>query len=79
MKASIGRSTFAGHHIAVRQVVSAAEWEANAGRYPTADDTTYSASLMQQVTAPGAFAGWIAPPAGGIHAKPVDFEYVKLS
>jgi benzoyl-CoA 2,3-epoxidase subunit B len=72
---------FAGHHIAPSgQVVSGAEWEANAGQWlPTADDTAYIASLMQQVTAPGAFAGWIAPPASGIHAKPVDFEYVKLS
>jgi len=26
----------------------------------------------------GKFANWIAPPAAGIHDKPVDFEYVKV-
>jgi benzoyl-CoA 2,3-dioxygenase component B len=33
---------------------------------------------MQQVTEPGKFAGWIAPPARGINGQSVDFEYVKL-
>ena len=27
---------------------------------------------------PGKMAGWVAPPSKGIHAKPVDFEYVKI-
>ena len=33
---------------------------------------------MRPVREPGRMAGWIAPPATGIHAKPVDYEYVKL-
>ena len=34
---------------------------------------------MVGVREPGRMAGWLAPPSAGIHAKPVDFEYVKLS
>ena len=34
-------------------------------------------SLMQPVLEPGRMAGWLAPPATGIHAKPLDFEYVR--
>jgi benzoyl-CoA 2,3-dioxygenase component B len=34
--------------------------------------------LMVGVTEPGKMAGWVAPPSKGIHAKPVDFEYVKI-
>ena len=45
---------------------------------PTDDDQKYVGSLMRQVIAPGQFAGWIAPPANGIHAKPVDYEYIRL-
>ncbi len=26
----------------------------------------------------GKVAGWVAPPSTGIHAKPVDYEYVRL-
>jgi len=33
---------------------------------------------MQGVTAPGKFAGWIAPPARGINHQPLDFDYVRL-
>jgi len=31
------------------------------------------------VSAPGEFAGWIAPPVRGINHQPLDFEYVKLA
>ena len=44
---------------------------------PTEDDHAYIASLMQPVMAPGKYAGWIAPPARGIHGQPIDFEYVR--
>jgi hypothetical protein len=30
------------------------------------------------VTEPGLVAGWVAPPASGVHARPVDFEYVRV-
>jgi len=33
---------------------------------------------MQQVTEPGKFAGWIAPPLRGINGQPAEFEYVRL-
>ena len=44
---------------------------------PTEEDQAYIASLMQPVMAPGKYAGWIAPPARGIHGQPIDFEYVR--
>ena len=46
---------------------------------PTADDGAYIASLMRPETAPGRYAGWIAPPRAGIDNKPGDFEYVRLA
>ena len=45
---------------------------------PTADDRAFVESLMVGVTEPGKMAGWVAPPSTGIHAKPVDFEYVMI-
>jgi benzoyl-CoA 2,3-dioxygenase component B len=45
---------------------------------PTDDDRVFVESLMMGVTDPGQMAGWIAPPATGIHQKPVDFDYVRL-
>jgi benzoyl-CoA 2,3-dioxygenase component B len=45
---------------------------------PTDEDHAFVASLMQPVTAPGKMAAWIAPPARGIHGKPLDYAYVKF-
>ena len=45
---------------------------------PTDSDREFVESLMVGVTEPGKMAGWVAPPATGIHARPVDFEYVKI-
>jgi benzoyl-CoA 2,3-dioxygenase component B len=44
---------------------------------PSDDDRAFVTSLMQGVTEPGQIAGWVAPPSSGVHAKPVDFEYVR--
>ena len=44
---------------------------------PTDADRAHVESLMRGVTEPGKMAGWIAPPATGIHAKPVDYDYVR--
>jgi benzoyl-CoA 2,3-dioxygenase component B len=33
---------------------------------------------MVRVTERGKYANWVAPPAAGIHDKPVDFDYVKF-
>ena len=72
---------FAGRHITPGgQLVSEAEWESNRARWlPTPDDEAYVKSLMRPVREPGKMAGWVAPPATGIHAKPVEYEYVKLA
>ena len=35
-------------------------------------------SLMVGVYERGKMAGWVAPPATGVHAKPVDFDYVQV-
>ena len=59
----IDASTFADHRD---------EW------LPTAADKAFVKSLMQQVTEPGKFAGWIAPPLRGINSQPTEFEYVRL-
>lgn len=59
--------------------VDAAEWQKRQADWlPTADDHRYIASLMTPVTEPGKFANWLAPPARGIHGRPIDFEYVRF-
>ena len=45
---------------------------------PTEADETYVKSLMTQVTEPGAFASWIAPPRIGVNNQPVDYPYVRM-
>ncbi len=56
-----------------------AEWQARREEWlPSRDDLEYVSSLMKPQYEPGQYAGWIAPPRGGIHGKPGDFEYVKL-
>jgi benzoyl-CoA 2,3-dioxygenase component B len=61
------------------RVVNAEEWEKNRSQWlPTDDDQHFVESLMQPVREPGKMACWVAPPANGLHGKPVDYEYVKL-
>jgi benzoyl-CoA 2,3-epoxidase subunit B len=61
------------------RIISEAEWDAkHLGWLPTAADQAFVGSLMQGVTEPGKFAGWIAPPPRGINSKPIEFEYVRL-
>jgi benzoyl-CoA 2,3-dioxygenase component B len=71
---------FAGAHVTPDGlVVSSEEWEKSRSQWvPTDDDQQYVESLMQPVRDPGKMAGWVAPPANGLHGKPVDYEYVKL-
>lgn len=70
---------FSGHRVTPDgTVVSESEWESRRAEWlPTAADREHVESLMVGVREPGKMAGWIAPPATGVHAKPVDFEYVK--
>jgi benzoyl-CoA 2,3-dioxygenase component B len=72
--------TFRGRRVSPDgRLVSEAEWAAaEADWLPTADDRAFVESLMVGVTEPGRMAGWVAPPSTGIHAKPVDFRYVKI-
>jgi benzoyl-CoA 2,3-dioxygenase component B len=61
------------------RIVTAEEWAAGLPAWlPTDDDRAFVESLMVGVTEPGQMAAWIAPPATGIHQKPVDFDYVRL-
>ena len=58
---------------------SEAEWARGVDAWlPTDDDRAHVESLMRRCTEPGKMAGWIAPPSTGIHAKPVDFDYVRM-
>lgn len=60
-------------------IISAEEWERCRDQWlPTDAERAFVGSLMQGVTAPGKFAGWIAPPARGINHQPLDFDYVRL-
>ena len=70
---------FADSHITPDgRVVSKSDWDAGVeGWLPTDGDRDHVAALMVPVTVPGKMAGWLAPPANGIHGKPIEFEYVR--
>jgi len=70
---------FAGHSLTPGgHVITGAEWEARRAEWlPTSADRDHVASVMCLVTEPGQMASWVAPPASGIHARPLDFEYVR--
>ncbi len=60
-------------------VTDQASWEQQRDQWlPTHDDMEYVRSLMKQITTPGEFASWIAPPKTGIDNRPGDFEYVVM-
>jgi len=62
------------------QILEDAAWSSSQDDWlPSSQDGDFIASLMQPVTEPGRFAGWIAPPRVGIDNKPGDFEYVKIA
>ena len=80
MSASIARSASSKDVKARRRARSSMTPRgASAASGSVADDDDFIASLMQPVTTPGEFAGWIAPPRIGIDNKPGDFEYVKIA
>ena len=72
--------TFGGRRVSpAGDLVTDDEWQAGVAEWlPTPDDRAFVESLMIGVTEPGKMAGWVAPPSSGIHARPVDFEYVKV-
>jgi benzoyl-CoA 2,3-dioxygenase component B len=60
--------------------ISAEEWRAQQYDWlPSAQDRAFVGSLMQGVTESGKFAGWIAPPDGGINNLGLAYEYVRMS
>ena len=60
-------------------VVEAASFAARQGEWlPVQADHDYVRSLMAQVTEPGRYARWIAPPRLGINNQPTDFPYVRM-
>ncbi|MGI9133752.1 MAG: benzoyl-CoA 2,3-epoxidase subunit BoxB, partial [Rhodoferax sp.] len=62
------------------ELISEADWTHRHNEWlPTVEDRAFVASLMGQVTEPGKFANWIAPPAIGINKQPVSFEYVRFA
>ena len=61
------------------EFISAADWTMQHGDWlPSPGDGDFIASLMEKVTEPGHYAGWIAPPREGIDNKPTDYEYVRI-
>ncbi len=60
-------------------ILDDAAWKSVRDDYlPSVADGDFITSLMQPVTEPGHYAGWIAPPKMGIDNKPGEFEYVQI-
>jgi benzoyl-CoA 2,3-epoxidase subunit B len=59
--------------------ISQEEWDRRKDEWlPSTADREYVKSLQgRAITQPGQMANWIAPPARGVNAKPVDFQYVR--
>jgi benzoyl-CoA 2,3-dioxygenase component B len=72
--------TFRGRHVTPDgRLISAPEWQAGVDTWlPSAAERDHVQSLMVGVHERGKMAGWVAPPTAGIHAKPVDYEYVQV-
>ena len=71
---------FRDHHVSPDgRLVDDPTWQANVDHWlPTADDRQHVESLMHRVTERGKMAGWLAAPSAGIHAKPLDYDYVRV-
>jgi benzoyl-CoA 2,3-dioxygenase component B len=72
--------TFRGRRVTPDgRLVGEEEWADHVDEWlPSASDREYVESLMVGVHEPGRMAGWVAPPSTGIHAKPVDYDYVRV-
>jgi benzoyl-CoA 2,3-dioxygenase component B len=59
--------------------ITAGEWNVRRHDWlPCEEDRAFVGSLMHGVIEPGKFAGWIAPPDGGINNLGFSYEYVRL-
>jgi benzoyl-CoA 2,3-epoxidase subunit B len=72
--------TFSGRKINPSgQLIDQASYFAHVNDWlPSASDREYVESLMVGVHEQGKMANWVAAPSTGIHAKPVDYDYVKV-
>ena len=72
--------TFRGRRVTPGgRLVDEEEWAAHEVEWlPSDADREYVESLMIGVHEPGRMAGWVAAPSTGIHAKPVDYDYVRV-
>jgi benzoyl-CoA 2,3-dioxygenase component B len=70
---------FRGHRVTPDgELVDEQAWDVRRRDWlPTPDDEEHVQSLMTPVLERGKMAGWLAPPATGVHQKPVDYEYVR--
>jgi benzoyl-CoA 2,3-dioxygenase component B len=60
--------------------INAEDWRAQQYDWlPSELDRSFVSGLMRRVTEPGKFAGWIAPPDGGINNLGPAYEYVRLN
>src|SRR5437879_657720 len=71
---------FAGGYVSpAGDVLTRESWESRREKWlPSQADLDFVGGLMRPVREPGRIAGWLAPPASGIHGKQFDFEYVRL-
>ncbi|MFT7598294.1 MAG: benzoyl-CoA 2,3-dioxygenase component B [Acidimicrobiales bacterium] len=61
------------------EVIDEPTWDAAVDNWlPTEAERSHVGSLMVAEYEPGKIAGWIAAPASGINANPVDYDYVRL-
>ena len=61
-------------------MISEAEWTKNVDKWlPTEADRAFVNTLMKPCYEHGKIAGWIAPPARGIHGHPFNFDYVRFN
>ena len=72
--------TFRDHHVSPGgRLLDDAEWGAGVDDWlPSEADRAHVQSVMDGVTEPGKMAGWVAPPARGIHQRPIDYQYVQV-
>jgi benzoyl-CoA 2,3-dioxygenase component B len=70
---------FAGTRVTPEgRLVDEQEWAGRVDEWlPSGADRSHIGSLMRPAGGPPEMAGWIAPPAAGIHNRPVDFDYVR--
>jgi benzoyl-CoA 2,3-dioxygenase component B len=60
--------------------ITAEEWSVRQNDWlPSQLDQSFVESMMQRVTEPGKFAGWIAPPDGGINNQGLAYDYVRMN